>query len=157
MTEYDTVPAPVAARIEHGTDDFAALRATLARAQAEGAPVTVVFAPTTVTHHHTAPGTGMPGYAPARQGGPGHRGIDVDLTGYGAVYTLPPDPGPLPAVPERHEWAPLVMVATAWSGIGSVFVTILTGSPFAIAYTFLALAVNGIAFAVEYRNGQGVR
>lgn len=140
-----------------GADDFAALGATLARARAEGAAVTVVYAPTSVTHHHHAAPAPTGSVAPAvrsRPSGAGHPGIDVDLTGYGGVFTVPADPGPLPTVAERREWAPLAMLVSCWSGLGAVFVTILTSSPFAIAYVFLALVVNAVAFAVNYRGGQ---
>ena len=155
-SELDIVPAGILP----GQDaiDFSALGASIARAQAEGAAVTVVYAPASVTHHHHAAPAPTGSTGPAvrpRPSGAGHPGIDVDLTGYGGAFTVPADPGPLPAVAERREWAPLVMLVSCWSGLGALFVTILTSSPFAIAYVFLALVVNAVAFAANYRNGQG--
>jgi hypothetical protein len=152
VPEYE----PVAIREWQSSGDHAALREVLARAQADGtARVTVVYAPTSVTHHHAAPAS-VAVYSPATEpyrAPSGHPGIDVDLTGYGSAYVPPVDPGPLPAIAERHEWAPLVLLVSTWGGIGSAFLALLTGNPLAIASFFAALVVSAVAFVANYRNG----
>lgn len=139
-------------------DGSTALREFLTRAQADGAArVTVVYAPT-VTHHHAAPRLPVASAASGRSWtGPMHPGIDVNLSGYGGTYAPPQNPAPLPAVAERRELAPLVLLVSTWTGLGGLFVTILTGSPFAIASVFLALVVSAVAFAVNDRNGRTPR
>ena len=159
MTVSDLEPARSHARIVPGSDDLAALGATLARAQAEGAAVTVVYAPTTITHHHAAPAPApvaipVPVAQPYR-GAAGHPGIGIDLTGFGGAFAVPQDPGPMPVVAERREYAPLVLLASTWSGLGALVVAVVTGYPFAIAYTVVAGIVTLLAFVVNHRNMWG--
>jgi hypothetical protein len=142
---------------------LAGLGEALARAEAEGRAVTLVYAPTTI-HHHTTNHLPVAATAPApvvvtmpvRAGGggrgTGHPGIDVDLTGYGE-FTPPAYVAPLPAVQESRSWAPLVLLVSGWSGIGAVFATAVTdGSAFAIGCFALALVVSAGAFSVVYRD-----
>ena len=150
-------PAALVVRDTQSAGDLAGLNDVLTRARVAGAPVTVVYAPTSVTHHHAAP---VPAALPVPvprpfRGAVGHPGIDVDLTGYGGGFELPADPRPMPVVAERREVAPLVLLASTWSGLGALAVSVLTGYPFAVAYTVLAAIVAGLAYVANHRNMWG--
>jgi hypothetical protein len=156
VTVSHLVPVRPLAPPVPGSADLAALGATLARAQAEGAAVTVVYAPTSVTHHHAASPVVVPvPVAQPYRGAAGHPGIDIDLTGFGGAFVVPADPGPMPTVAERREFAPLVLLASTWSGLGALVVAVVTGYRFAIAYTVVASIVTLLAYVVNHRNMWG--
>lgn len=136
-----------------GTADLTALADVLARAQAEGHGITVVYAPTSITHTTTAPAPVPVGSAlPARVGAPmGHPGIDIDATGYG--YVPPVYAAPLPPVIERREWAPLAFLLSGWGFVGAACAAALTeGNPAAVAALVLTFAASGASGIALYRS-----
>ncbi|WP_034266754.1 hypothetical protein [Actinospica robiniae] len=148
--------ASLVIRDAQSTDDLAELRDVLTRAHSAGAAVTVVYAPTSVTHHHAAPAVvattpaAQPYAAPA-----GHPGIDVDLTCYGSggYAALPTNLAPLPAVGESRTVAPLVLLLSTWAGGGSaVAVALTSGNPYAVAALVLAFFGAGGSLAALHRH-----
>jgi hypothetical protein len=94
---------------------------------------------------------GYPTPAPA---GPGHPGIDVDLTGHGYSLILPANLTPLPPVPESRSFAPLAFLVSGTAFIASAFGTAVTGgNPLLIASTLGLLAGTGVAFSRIVGNG----
>lgn len=140
------VSQPIVIREEKYTDDFA----EFARVLAHQGSSTVVYAPTTVVHQHSAPAPAVT--AVPYPGTSNHPGFGVDLTGYGAAFEPPRFVAPLPAVPERRSLAPLAFLLCGWSTIAAALTTAMTGgNPAAIGATFAAMAGAGASFAVIYR------
>jgi hypothetical protein len=143
-------------RDAQSTDDLAELRDVLTRAHTAGAQVTVVYAPTSITHHHAAPfviataRAAQPYAAPA-----GHPGIDVDLTGFGSggYAALPTNLAPCPAVRESRTVAPLALLLSTWAGGGSAIAVGLTsGNPYAVVALVLAFFGAGGSLAALHRH-----
>lgn len=151
---------PVAAD-QRSVPEFAALRGAIAEILEQGRTVNIVYAPTTVTHQAASEELALFRTAypvpVSHEWTQAHPGIDVDLTGHGGGFVLPVNVAPLPQVPESRSWAPLVLLVSGWSGLGALFVTVLTGSPFAIVYVFVALVVSAFAFAAVYRDDRRPR
>lgn len=103
---------------------------------------------------HPAPAHVPYGYPARAPGGPGHSGIDVDLTGHGSSFTPPAYVAPLPSVPESRSFAPLAFLITGTAFIGSAFVTAATGgNVVAILATLGLLAGTGAAYSRIHGNG----
>lgn len=145
----DIVPA---APGYQGVTDLTALAGALSRAQAERRDVTIVYAPTTITHtHHAALPVPRPFGSAGSAGvgtGAGHPGIDVDASG----YAPPADVAPLPAVAETRSLAPLAFLFSAWSFVGAACAAALTdGNPGSIAALVVSFAATGASGVALYR------
>jgi hypothetical protein len=148
--------ASLVVRDAQSTDALAELRDVLTRAYSAGAPLTVVYAPTSITHHHVASSVvattpaAQPYAAPA-----GHPGIDVGLTGYGSSgnAALPTKLAPPPAMRESRTVAPLALLLSTWAGGGSaVAVALTSGNPYAVAALVLAFFGAGGSLAALHRS-----
>lgn len=145
------VPAPpglAAFRGRFGADDFAEFAQVLAPRAQQG-PMTLVYAPTTIVHHHTQ----APAPLPTDQAGtPAHPGIDIDTTSHDGAFTPPAYVSALPPVPERRTLAPLGFLLCDWSTLAAALATAVTsGNPAAIAVTFAALTGTAASAAAIYR------
>lgn len=139
---------PIAIYDRQGADDFAAVGEALAAHRTQQSPVTIVYAPT-VIHHHTP----APAAAPApRSGGPGHPGVDIDVTGYGSAYTPPAYVPALPPVPEHRSYAPLAFLLCGWSTLAAALGCAVTGgNPATIGATLAALTGSAASIAAIHR------
>ena len=149
--------ASLVVRDTQGASDLAGLGDVLTRARAAGASVTVVYAPTSVTHHHASPTVAsVSAPFPARYTAPaGHPGIDVEVIGYGhgGYADLPTNLAPLPAIPESRTFAPLALLLSAWAGGGAtVAVALTSGNPYAVATLVLAFFAAGGSVVALHRN-----
>ena len=146
-------PEPITVYDRQGADDFAALGRAVAAHQAQQHPVTLVYAPTSITHHHASP-TPLTVSA-ARAGAPGHPGIDVNVTGYGSGFLPPADVSGLPPVPEHRTFAPLAFLVCGWSTLAAALGTAVTGGDAAaLAATLAALTGTAASAAAMYRRQQ---
>lgn len=142
-----SIPEPTVIYDRQGADDFVALGHALAAHRATQGPVTFVYAPITVTHHHAAPAL--------HPAGPAHPGIDVDTTGHSGTYYPPTCVEPLPSVPEHRTLAPLAFMLSGWATLAAALFTAVTnGDPAAIGATLAALAATGCSFAAITRERQ---
>jgi hypothetical protein len=141
--------APIVIYDRQGADDFAALGQALAAHRAQG-PVNLLYAPTTITHHHPAP---APAALPAAYAGrPGLPGIDMDATGYGGGYVPPAYVPELAPVPERRSYAPLGFLVCGWSTLAAALGCAVTGgNPATIGAILAALTGSAASFAAIHR------